>query len=126
MTAFEYTGGSLFGYKKDQDVDEYDRRTALRKNFQTAGEQSVAELGEGRGMFSHHDHLDERRFSVLIISQVSTARAMSSAVQSGSRRRTASRFPHLRSLHHKRFFPLIASLFPGALCKLSPFIMLRL
>ncbi|KAJ5190409.1 Mitochondrial inner membrane translocase subunit Tim17/Tim22/Tim23/peroxisomal protein PMP24 [Penicillium cinerascens] len=51
MTAFEYTGGSLFGSKKDQDVDEYDRRTALRKNFQTAGEQSVAELGEGRGIY---------------------------------------------------------------------------
>jgi hypothetical protein len=52
MAAFEYTGGSLFGYKKEQDVDEYDRRTALRKNFQTPGEQTVAELGEGRGMLS--------------------------------------------------------------------------
>jgi hypothetical protein len=50
MTAFEYTGGSLFGYQKDTSVDEFDRRTALRKAFQTPGEQTVAELGEGRGM----------------------------------------------------------------------------
>jgi hypothetical protein len=52
MTAFEYTGGSLFGYQKDNSVDEFDRRTALRKAFQTPVEQSVAELGEGRGMCS--------------------------------------------------------------------------
>jgi hypothetical protein len=50
MTAFEYTGGTLFGYQKDTSVDEFDRRTALRKAFQTPGEQTVAELGEGRGM----------------------------------------------------------------------------
>ena len=51
MTAFEYTGGTLFGYKKDTSVGEFDRRTALRKAFQTPGEQTVAELGEGRGMY---------------------------------------------------------------------------
>lgn len=50
MTAFEYTGGSLFGYQKDTSVDEFDRRTALRKAFQTPGEQTISELGEGRGM----------------------------------------------------------------------------
>lgn len=49
MTAFEYTGGSLFGYQKDTSVDEFDRRTALRKAFQTPGEQTISELGEGRG-----------------------------------------------------------------------------
>lgn len=49
MSAYEYTGGSLFGYSKDTNVDEYDRRTQLRKNFQSPGEQTVAELGEGRG-----------------------------------------------------------------------------
>lgn len=49
MTAFDYTGG-FFGYKKDPTVDEFDRRTALRKAFQTPGEQTISELGEGRGM----------------------------------------------------------------------------
>lgn len=49
MVAFEYTGGSLFGYKKDRSEDEFERRQKLRKNFQTPAEQTFAELGEGRG-----------------------------------------------------------------------------
>ncbi len=48
--AFDYTGGSLFGYSKDKTEDEFDRRTKLRKAFQTPAEQTFAELGEGRGM----------------------------------------------------------------------------
>lgn len=51
MFAFDFTGGSLFGTSKDKDVDEFDRRTKLRKAFQSPGEQTVAELGEGRGMY---------------------------------------------------------------------------
>lgn len=50
MTAFEYTGGSLFGYKKNTEVDEFDRRQQLRTNYRTPAEQTFAELGEGRGM----------------------------------------------------------------------------
>lgn len=49
MSAYEYTGGSLFGYSRDKNVDEYERRTQLRKNFQSPVEQTLAELGEGRG-----------------------------------------------------------------------------
>jgi hypothetical protein len=51
MGAFEYTGGSLWGYKKDTDIDEFERREKLRKAYRTPGEQTLAELGEGRGMF---------------------------------------------------------------------------
>ena len=50
LFAFDYTGGSLFGYSKDKTEDEFDRRTKLRKAFQTPAEQTFAELGEGRGM----------------------------------------------------------------------------
>lgn len=50
MAAFEYTGGTLFGYQSDPSVDEFDRRTALRTAFQTSAEQTIKELGEGRGM----------------------------------------------------------------------------
>lgn len=53
MAAFEYTGGTLFGYKKDREVDEFERRQKLRKAFQTPAEQTFAELGEGRGMFHY-------------------------------------------------------------------------
>jgi hypothetical protein len=49
MGAFEYTGGSLFGYKKNRDVDEFERREQLRTQWRTSGEQTLAELGEGRG-----------------------------------------------------------------------------
>ena len=52
LFAFDFTGGSLFGYSKDKTEDEFDRRTKLRKAFQTPAEQTFAELGEGRGMFS--------------------------------------------------------------------------
>jgi len=52
VTAFEYTGGTLFGYEKERHEDEYDHRTAMRKNFRSPGEQTIAELGEGRGMLS--------------------------------------------------------------------------
>ncbi|OJJ02847.1 hypothetical protein ASPVEDRAFT_42368 [Aspergillus versicolor CBS 583.65] len=51
MGAFEYTGGSLFGYKKNRDVDEFERREQLRTQWRTSGEQTLAELGEGRGIY---------------------------------------------------------------------------
>ncbi|OJJ49210.1 hypothetical protein ASPZODRAFT_129624 [Penicilliopsis zonata CBS 506.65] len=52
MGAFEYTGGSLWGYKKDLEVDEFDRREQLRKAYRTPAEQTFEELGEGRGIFA--------------------------------------------------------------------------
>ena len=48
MAAFDYTQG-LYGYSKDKDEDEFERRQKLRKNYQTPAEQTFAELGEGRG-----------------------------------------------------------------------------
>jgi putative N-acetylmannosamine-6-phosphate epimerase len=51
LFAFDYTGGTLFGYSKDKNEDEFDRRTKLRKAFQTPAEQTFAELGEGRGTY---------------------------------------------------------------------------
>ncbi|PTU18187.1 hypothetical protein P175DRAFT_0504092 [Aspergillus ochraceoroseus IBT 24754] len=51
MGAFEFAGGSLFGQKRGLDVDEFERREHLRTNYRTPGEQAVAELGEGRGIY---------------------------------------------------------------------------
>lgn len=100
MSAYEFTGGSLFGYSKDKNVDEYERRTQLRKNFQSPAEQTIAELGEGRGTLTlpMAESADANR-----VLQVFTARTTRSAVGSGSRRHMALRFPHPRSLHHKPF-----------------------
>ena len=102
MTAFEYTGGSLFGYKKDTSVDEFDRRQQLRKAFQTPGEQTVAELGEGRGMSLYVRSL--LYIGTNSTCQVSTAPAMRSDALSALRRLTVLRFPHPQSLRHKPAF----------------------
>lgn len=50
MAAFDYTGGSLFGYSRDPLLDEYDRKEALRANKRRPIQETIAELGEGRGM----------------------------------------------------------------------------
>ena len=51
LAAFEYTGGTLYGYKKDTEGDEFERRQKLRKSFRSPAEQTLSELGEGRGTF---------------------------------------------------------------------------
>jgi hypothetical protein len=51
--AFDYCGGALSGYKADPTVDEIDRKEALRKNRRRPIEETVAELGEGRGNDVH-------------------------------------------------------------------------
>lgn len=48
--AYDYTGGRLSGYKKDPKVDEFDRKQELRKNRRRPIEETIAEVGEGRGM----------------------------------------------------------------------------
>jgi hypothetical protein len=50
MGAFEYTGGTLYGRRPERSDDEFERRTQLRTQWRTPGEQTLAELGEGRGM----------------------------------------------------------------------------
>lgn len=50
MGVFEYTGGSLWGYSKDKKEDEFERLEKLRKAYRTPAEDTIAELGEGRGM----------------------------------------------------------------------------
>ena len=47
--AFDYTGGKFSGYDKDPNVDEYERKEALRKNKRRPIQETLDELGEGRG-----------------------------------------------------------------------------
>jgi len=49
MGAYDYGGGALTGYKKDRDVDEFERKEQLRKNRRRPIEETIQELGEGRG-----------------------------------------------------------------------------
>ena len=50
LGTFDYTGGILTGYTKDPEEDEFARKQFLRKNRRKPVEDTLAELGEGRGM----------------------------------------------------------------------------
>ncbi len=60
MGAFEFTGGSLSG-NKDKTLDEFERKEQLRKNRRRPIEETLSELGEGRGkkdaLWVHNVHL---------------------------------------------------------------------
>ena len=49
LSAFDYTGGVLSGYAKDPEVDEYERKQELRKNRRKPIQETIEQLGEGRG-----------------------------------------------------------------------------
>lgn len=53
LSAFNYTGGRLSGYSRHEDVDEVSRKEYLRKNRRRPLAETVQELGEGRGRYTH-------------------------------------------------------------------------
>ncbi|KAF2758156.1 hypothetical protein EJ05DRAFT_510980 [Pseudovirgaria hyperparasitica] len=59
LAVFDYTGGSLRGWKKDETEDEVSRKEELRKTRRKPIEQTLAELGEGRGIYP--EGYDQRR-----------------------------------------------------------------
>ncbi|KZF24549.1 NADH-ubiquinone oxidoreductase [Xylona heveae TC161] len=59
MGVFDYTGGKLSGYMKDPAQDEFERKEELRRNRRRPLEETIAELGEGRGI--HAPGYAERR-----------------------------------------------------------------
>ena len=46
---FHYTGGSLWGYGKDPDRDEYEHKEMLRTTRRRPLQETIEQLGEGRG-----------------------------------------------------------------------------
>lgn len=52
LVVFDYTGGSLKGSRRSQELDEFDRKEYLRKNRRRPLEETLAEVGEGRCMLS--------------------------------------------------------------------------
>jgi hypothetical protein len=56
LGAFDFTGGTLKGFKKDPELDEFERKQALRANRRRPIEETLSELGEGRGMPSEDFH----------------------------------------------------------------------
>ena len=51
LAAFSYTGGSLSGSGQDPNIDEYERKEALRANKRRPISETLQELGEGRGVY---------------------------------------------------------------------------
>ena len=47
---FDYTGGKMTGFARDAEVDEYERTEQVRRNKRRPIEETLQELGEGRGM----------------------------------------------------------------------------
>lgn len=63
--AFDYTGGKFSGYDKDPNVDEYERKEALRKNRRRPIQETLDQLGEGRGRPSLQD-LQESTLLIMV------------------------------------------------------------
>ncbi|TLS23967.1 hypothetical protein PpBr36_08264 [Pyricularia pennisetigena] len=60
LGTYAYTGKSLRGWGKKDDVkDDFERKEELRKNRRRPIEETIAELGEGRGI--HPPGYEERR-----------------------------------------------------------------
>ncbi|KAI1112893.1 hypothetical protein F5Y14DRAFT_419888 [Nemania sp. NC0429] len=52
MTVFDYSGGSLRGVRPEvEGMDEYERKEYLRKNRRRPIEETIADIGEGRGIY---------------------------------------------------------------------------
>ncbi|KAL1978756.1 hypothetical protein VTN31DRAFT_1615 [Thermomyces dupontii] len=51
LAAFDYTGGTFWGRDKPRNVDRYEELERLRKTYRRPVEETIAELGEGRGIY---------------------------------------------------------------------------
>ncbi len=46
---FDYTGGKMTGFEADPSVDQYGRKEHMRRDTRRPIEETLQELGEGRG-----------------------------------------------------------------------------
>ncbi|KAH8701873.1 NADH-ubiquinone oxidoreductase 213 kDa subunit [Talaromyces proteolyticus] len=60
LAAFEYTGGTLWGHDKDRNVDKYEKLEKLRTTYRRPAEETISEIGEGRGIYGP-GYADRRR-----------------------------------------------------------------
>lgn len=57
MGVFNFTGGRFTGFEKDPELDEFERKQQMRKNRRRPIEETIAELGEGRGKMGLYSYL---------------------------------------------------------------------
>ncbi|KAL8841346.1 MAG: hypothetical protein Q9170_000977 [Blastenia crenularia] len=48
---YTYTGGKLSGFERDSTTDQYERKEGLRRNRRRPIEETLQEMGEGRGIY---------------------------------------------------------------------------
>lgn len=89
-SAFQYTGGKLSGYDRDPNVDEYERKEAMRANRRRPITETISELGEGRGETWSTIAFDSSLQTDTWTRKESTVQDTRSDARSGSRRATAS------------------------------------
>ena len=49
LGAFDFTGGRLSGWNRNPEQDEFERKQYMRQNRRRPIEETIAEVGEGRG-----------------------------------------------------------------------------
>lgn len=49
LGAFDFTGGRLKGWNRNPEQDEFERKQYIRQNRRRPIEETIAEVGEGRG-----------------------------------------------------------------------------
>jgi hypothetical protein len=85
---FDYTGGKFSGYEKDPSVDEYERKEYLKKNRRKPIQETLEQLGEGRG----RSPLKRLKSGIDVPSQVSTVLVTERGERVGLRRAMASMY----------------------------------
>ena len=92
LAAYEFTGGALKGYFQREDVDGYERKEMLRNRRRIPIEETLAEIGEGRGESPPTSSTPSRPllWPWLTRFQVSGRQDMRNGGERGSRRSTAS------------------------------------
>jgi hypothetical protein len=98
--------GNRLGATKDAEQDEFERKEIVRRTTRVPLEQTIAEIGEGRGM-SNVSRCLLSQPDLNTPQQVSSPLAMRSADESASRRSTVSKStpsaPPLRAANKRDF-----------------------
>lgn len=105
MSAYKYTGGRLSGYQADPDVDEVSRKEYMRKNRRRPIEQTVNELGEGRGAYTWQISIFERETRAASrLLRRGTKLTLHRCIRSGIR--AAKSRAHQGAIRHRRSSPV--------------------
>ncbi|CAK7264077.1 hypothetical protein SEPCBS119000_000815 [Sporothrix epigloea] len=65
LAVFDFTGGHLTGLRQETDEDRFERKEYQRKNRRRPAEETIAQLGDGRGGMIHSPNYDELRIERL-------------------------------------------------------------